>query len=247
MRRAAPALLLLPLLMSAARADTAGPPPCDKPPMTAPVPLSTHAPPPELYPPLSAMMGETGNTVVHYVVKEDGSVGEATVGSSSGSLRLDDAATAFVRGFTFKPATLDGKPAACSRFIKINWKLRTSGMPDYAADNLPTLYPDKNDFPAGALDHEEKGTAIAFVLLTETGAIDRVFLMVPAPFFDLNAATIVYLAKQKFAPASMNGTPIRTTIVVRVVWSPSGKPPPPAPTPAPPPGSQESGEAPQPH
>jgi protein TonB len=50
---------------------------------------------------------------IKYLVKEDGSVAECAVTTSSGKTRLDDAACTMVkRRWKFKPATQAGKPVA---------------------------------------------------------------------------------------------------------------------------------------
>jgi periplasmic protein TonB len=65
------------------------------------------------YPLLSIRLQEQGTVLIKYLVKEDGSVGDCTVTTTSGKSLLDDAACAMVKGrWKFKPATKDGKPVS---------------------------------------------------------------------------------------------------------------------------------------
>jgi TonB family protein len=224
MRRSALAgIAVLPLLAAvpAKAADAAF---CNAPGMTQPMPLTSHAPPPELYPPLSAMMGESGNTLVRYTVLASGIVGDASIERSSGSLRLDDAAVAFVKAFRFKPAMLDGKPVDCSRQIVIRWSLEDSSPLSMAQIGGTPFYPTLEDFPPGAVDRHEDGTVIAMVLLGDKGTIETILPMLGSKFADLNSATVDYIRKQKIAGPTVNGVPVRAALVIRVVWSPTGRP-----------------------
>ncbi|MEJ0026878.1 MAG: TonB family protein [Rhizomicrobium sp.] len=233
-----PILAALFALAMPATAHAQAPVLCDRLGANAPVALTSHLPPPELYPPLSAMMGETGMTMVRYSVEASGDVGEAGVARSSGSLRLDDAAIAFVKGFKFKPATVDGKPAACVRQIGVQWALHEDTSQTAAHIGGPALYPAAGDFPSGALAAHEEGTVDLIVMVDEKGTINLILPMTKTRFPDLNAATVAYLGRQKIVGPTIDGSPVRAAIIVRVVWSPTGKPPeatasaPPAPPPA---------------
>ena len=62
------------------------------------------------YPVESLPTQEMGTTTVRYVILEDGSVGPTEIVSSSGSQRLDEAATVIVRRWRFTPAFQNGRP-----------------------------------------------------------------------------------------------------------------------------------------
>ncbi|HEY0107163.1 MAG TPA: TonB family protein, partial [Rhizomicrobium sp.] len=198
--------LLAVLMADGAGADDAKQlPPCRLAGITPPVALGPHVPPPETYPPLSVMLGETGNTTLGYVVKADGTVGGATVSRSSGSLRLDDAAIAFVQGFKFKPAVMGGAPTACTQQIRVAWMLGGSGEMDLSMLGGVVLHPGAGDLPSGAAALHEEGTVVALVALDDKGAIDLVVPVSPTGFADLNAASLELVRKQKFAAATVNG------------------------------------------
>lgn len=62
------------------------------------------------YPMSSRRMGETGTVVLHVELDERGQVAAAKVSSSSGYLRLDEAALNAIRAWRCKPATRNGEP-----------------------------------------------------------------------------------------------------------------------------------------
>ena len=62
------------------------------------------------YPVESLPTQEMGTTVLRYVVLEDGSVGPTEILNSSGSPRLDQAATIIVRRWRFTPALQNSRP-----------------------------------------------------------------------------------------------------------------------------------------
>lgn len=99
----------------------APPPPL---PPTPPVPMTSHAITAGDYPQTSLRLQEQGKVVIEYLVKDDGSVGDCNVTTSSGKSRLDDAACAMVkRHWKFKPATQDGKPVAVFLAAEVIFRL----------------------------------------------------------------------------------------------------------------------------
>lgn len=63
--------------------------------------------------------------LIKYLVKEDGSVGDCKVTTSSGRSLLDDAACAIVkRHWKFKPAMQDGKPVAEFLTAEVTFQLQ---------------------------------------------------------------------------------------------------------------------------
>lgn len=65
--------------------------------------------PPPLYPPLSRRLGETGKAVLRVELDETGRVSAAQIMTSSGFIRLDEAALAAVRSWRCEPARRDGQ------------------------------------------------------------------------------------------------------------------------------------------
>jgi protein TonB len=71
----------------------------------------THTTPP--YPLSAVRMGEQGSVRLHIAISETGDVNAVEIVQSSGSLRLDDAARAWVQQhWKYQPATVDGKAVA---------------------------------------------------------------------------------------------------------------------------------------
>jgi protein TonB len=108
----------------------APPPPRPAPPAPPPAPpappeiiAATHTQPP--YPTISQRLGEQGTTLLNILVDEGGRAAEATVATSSGSNRLDEAAINYVKQrYRWKPATRDGKPVATRIQLRIVWSLK---------------------------------------------------------------------------------------------------------------------------
>jgi TonB family protein len=82
---------------------------------------------PGLYPPMSMARGEQGVVGVRYLVREDGSIGDAQLASSSGFERLDTAAVQSVRErWRFQPARVNGMPAQAWRGALVAYNLLPS-------------------------------------------------------------------------------------------------------------------------
>jgi len=75
------------------------------------------------YPRVSQANGDEGTTVLHVLVKADGSAGEVQVKQSSGFPLLDESARSTVQSWRFTPATVDGKPVAEWYQVDVPFKL----------------------------------------------------------------------------------------------------------------------------
>lgn len=76
------------------------------------------------YPSAAFRAGEEGTTGLNLYIAEDGKVTQALVTSSSGSERLDEAATKqALRSWKFIPCMQGDKPQACWYAIKFTWKI----------------------------------------------------------------------------------------------------------------------------
>lgn len=81
------------------------------------------APPPP-YPASEIRGKKQGNTGLAICIDRNGRVSSATLASSSGSDKLDEAALKWVRGSRFKPATIDGAPQpVCGHSVIYEWRL----------------------------------------------------------------------------------------------------------------------------
>jgi len=85
----------------------------------------THTLPP--YPALSQRLGEQGTTALTCEIGIDGKPINCSVTRSSGSPRLDDAASSWVKEhYTWMPATRDGKPVADKAQLNVVWDLKNA-------------------------------------------------------------------------------------------------------------------------
>ena len=87
---------------------------------TKPAYLSNPHPP---YPPESKANREQGVVLIRVTVAPSGRVESASLEKSSGFPRLDSAALAGVRGWTFKPATREGHPVADAVTVPVRFRL----------------------------------------------------------------------------------------------------------------------------
>ena len=79
----------------------------------------------DIYPAMSKRLGEEGAVILLLTVNEEGKVTEATVQTSSGFERLDEAATKeAVRTWRFLPGTKNGKPAVMQMPLKVTFKIQ---------------------------------------------------------------------------------------------------------------------------
>jgi protein TonB len=78
----------------------------------------------EYYPDASKRANEEGTCRVRVSVAVSGLITDATIESSSGFPRLDDACIKGVKGLKVLPATEDGKPVETTTIVPITWKLK---------------------------------------------------------------------------------------------------------------------------
>ena len=104
----------------------AAPPPPPPPPPTPPKEITkTHTIPP--YPALSQRLGEQGTTRLKVTVGTDGKPTEVSVDKSSGSTRLDSAASQYVKeNWRWEPATRNGTPVVDTILVDVVWDLKNA-------------------------------------------------------------------------------------------------------------------------
>jgi protein TonB len=78
----------------------------------------------EYYPDASKRANEEGTCKVRVSVAVTGLIMDATIESSSGFPRLDEACIKGVKGLKVLPATEDGKPVETTTIVPITWKLK---------------------------------------------------------------------------------------------------------------------------
>ncbi|MFI4889618.1 MAG: energy transducer TonB [Steroidobacterales bacterium] len=78
----------------------------------------------DYYPDASKRANEEGTCRVRITVAADGRITDASIESSSGFPRLDDACLKGVKGQRLIPAMEDGKPVETTTIVPITWKLK---------------------------------------------------------------------------------------------------------------------------
>jgi protein TonB len=78
----------------------------------------------DYYPDASRRANEEGTCRVKITVAADGRIVDASIDTSSGFPRLDEACLKGVRGQRVLPATEDGQPVELTTIVPITWKLK---------------------------------------------------------------------------------------------------------------------------
>lgn len=95
-------------------------------PVVPPNVLAAYASNPKpVYPPVSRRLNESGVSRLHVLVAADGHVQKIEIVRSSGFTRLDQAAIAAVRDWTFAPARQGDNTVAAWVVVPVNWNLGT--------------------------------------------------------------------------------------------------------------------------
>jgi TonB family protein len=185
---------------------------------TAPKPANQHTA--QDYPMLSVMMGEQGTTTVSIVVGEDGTAKSASVETSSGSLRLDDASIAAIVGkwrYT-PPLAADNKPTACVQRAEVKWVLHdnANALPPELQQMAIRMKPE--DYPSGARSRNEQGIVALFVLRDEHGK--QAIVLRSSGYPELDEAAVRIMKERLNLPAAeYEGKAVDTSALVLVVWS----------------------------
>jgi TonB family protein len=79
-----------------------------------------------------------GYVLLHYTIQPDGHVSDITQLELVGPKNFADSALRTVRDWTYKPATLEGKPVAVCRTLLVNFRVRSAQVG--ARDDIARLY-----------------------------------------------------------------------------------------------------------
>lgn len=208
MRSIVPALFLCLILAAPALADA---PVCAIKPVAA-----THVMPP--YPPMSEQLGEQGMTELKVAVGADGAPIDVSVFKSSGSLRLDDAASSYVKQSWRWQVGAQCKSGSVL-MVAINWKLKTvpQELPPIILVSVKALLPD-------AANRNEQGSALVTLVIGKDGSVQP-GIVSGTGFEDLDRLSLVLAAAHKWTPVLMDGRPVKGVAFVVVEWTPTGKKP----------------------
>lgn len=114
----------------------------------------------EYYPSIAMSRGDEGLTTIRFTIKEDGTIGDAWVQTSSGSDLLDQATLDCAKAWTYKPAMRDGKAVAVSWAVRVEWYMHHT-YEGPAPDQAPPA-PDSHWSPPAAPPEDDHSCAISF-------------------------------------------------------------------------------------
>jgi TonB family protein len=179
--------------------------------------MNTHTQPP--YPELSVQTEEAGVTLLLIHMTRMGVPDDIKIDTSSGSLRLDEAARDHVlANWRWQPLPDSCKAAGISTKVQITWHLRSS--PDDGPQPA-TIDTTLADYPPAALSKREQGKVAVLLVIASDGTVAMAKVANSSGFPDLDEKSVeIAKTRAKWIPARMNGTAITTTIFVMVVWDP---------------------------
>jgi TonB family protein len=190
---------------------------CTTPEQTLKPVISTHTMPP--YPAMSVMTKDEGTTILTVSIGADGVPTDVAVRSSSGSIRLDQAAIDHVKtNWRWNVPVANCKPTAVKTIVSVKWNLQDANSTASQAAAPPTIEMDVKDYPPDALAKHEQGTVwlTIYVLTTGQVVLSRVFQS--SGFPDLDAKSAELVKTRHWTPASLDGHPVNTSLVVLSVW-----------------------------
>ena len=129
---------------------------------------ATHTQPP--YPPMSQMTSRTRrHDHDRLTIGADGVPTKVTATTSSGSVRLDEAAATYIKDNWRWNAPITGcKPVAAETRVSVNWDLRNTAA---NAFQPPSVFMDARDYPPDALKRREQGSVTMTVMVTAQGQV----------------------------------------------------------------------------
>ena len=160
--------------------------------------------------------GEEGIVGLRVRVRQDGSVADTQVVTSSGSMRLDQAAQEVVKDWRYQPATMNGAPVDSSVQVEIVWALETLRfeITPQMAKNLPDYYPQD------AMRRGEKGVSTVRFLTAPDGSVVKAFIDRPSGHARLDEAAVnmIRTGWKLSGGATTTGDPVGGWFRVNVAW-----------------------------
>ena len=164
----------------------------------------------------SYLDGEEGIVGLRVVVRQDGSVADAQVVTSSGSMRLDQAAQEVVKDWRYEPANLNGAPVEASVPVEIVWALETLRfeITPQMARNLPSYY------PVDAARRREQGVSIVRFLTAPDGSVTKAVIDRRSGHAQLDEAAVnmIRTGWKLSAGSTTTGEPVGGWFRVNVAW-----------------------------
>ena len=181
--------------------------------------MSTHTIPP--YPVLAQRIGKQGPTRMMVDINTEGVPTHADVITSSGSLRLDDAAVAHVLEFwRWLPPTENCKPIAVKTLVNVVWNLKQPELPAETMANFVNEIPAGDaDYPSSAKQKGEHGTSVVVVILGSDGKIVQASLIYGAGYEDLDEGALKIVRRLEIAPIQIMGRAAKSTTLIGIKWA----------------------------
>lgn len=180
--------------------------------------VSTHTQPP--YPDVATKLEEEGRTLVKVTIGPDGTPTDVIVENSSGSVRLDSAAAAYIKA-NWKwqpPLGPDCAPVKAQTQVMVSWALHD--RPPAGAIRYTELNMAPADYPPGAMDRKEQGFVTVVVTIPADGSAPNYSVTTPSIFPDLDDRALdIIKTRYRFRAGEMNGKPVVTTLGVIAVWT----------------------------
>lgn len=167
------------------------------------------------YPEMSRKLYEEGVVTLKFTLGVDGKPHDIEIAHSSGYPRLDAAAMDEVgANWLYHPAMRNGQPIA----VKLEANVRYSLRDDPAAGEHAVFRMTSEQFPPGAWGKSESGVTTLGVSLKSDGSVSDLQIFESSGYNDLDDAARKVIDPLKFGAATINGQPMASAIVMRVVW-----------------------------
>jgi len=155
--------------------------------------------------------------LVNFLVDQSGDVAEIAIGRSSGYPRLDEAARSALQHCKFRPAVVDGKPAAGRAAIEYVWTLK-----EPEALKPPVLIAGsckKPAYPADSPRENESGIVQLHFLVDPEGNAVMSKIGMSSGYPRLDEAARGALQTCRFQPAMLDGKATSAWAAIDYVWT----------------------------
>lgn len=152
----------------------------------APAPVDARFRPPKVikhpapaYPELAKLNRVEGVVKIRFGIDDQGKVTTISLAQTGGSVMLDSIVRDFtLHGWTFQPATLDGKPIASSMEQEFEFRLDPEEQRRLAHERLDLQPNDcpSPPYPSEAVPLKLSGTCIVGVVWTDAGLVNLIYL-----------------------------------------------------------------------
>ncbi len=167
------------------------------------------------YPPEAVRNSEEGKTKLAFTVKADGTIAGATVSQSSGSAALDQASLACVAGWTYAPATVDGKPVDMPWEVSVSWNLGNAQIVPPSALNAHAC---QQFYPPEAWKNGIEGDTRLRFLIGQDGRVTNIGVEQSSGNAPLDAAAVTCASGWTYTPATSEGQPVGMVWRANISW-----------------------------